>query len=113
MSDPVVRSNASVPRIELRAAFGANSRLIKAFENLFEDVAAILPDAAGSNTAAISVAQDSADTAQALANLVAGIAAAAFGLGMDAALDPGIGPLQAEISLLRSRIDALEQGTTP
>lgn len=43
MSDPTVRTNTGVPRSELRAAFGAYPRLIKAFENLLEDVQNTLP----------------------------------------------------------------------
>lgn len=52
MSDVAVRSNAGVPRAELRAAFGNNPRLIKAFEDLLQAVGVTLPDTI------VSTAQD-------------------------------------------------------
>jgi hypothetical protein len=113
MSDVPVRSSASVPRAELRAAFGSNSRLIKAFENLFEDVANILPGGVDANTQAAAEAADSADAAQALALVARAVALHALAAAEAAQLDPGLGPLRAEISRLRSRIDTLEQGIRP
>lgn len=113
MSDPTVRTTAGVPRADLRAAFGTNPRLIKAFENLFEDVATILPEATGTTSTAAAVAQESADDAQALATIVQAIASQALRMASDQEQDPGIGAIQAELASLRSRISALEQGTTP
>lgn len=99
------------------AKFLPNHEAIKCFENLTQDVSQTLPAASLANTLAAAAAQASANAAQdeailALTNAAAAQATADQALNAGGT-DPGLSMVLAEISSLRARIAALEQGTAP
>ena len=95
------------------AKFLPTHEAIKAFESLTSDVTQVLPAASLANAISAANAGDAAEAgivAAAAAQLTADAALAQAGVS---ATDPSMGALWAEISKLRARVAALEQGTNP
>lgn len=98
------------------ATFLSNQELIKAFENLTEDVSTTIPGAMDGNTGATESAQETADLALALANAAQAIAAQAV-LTAATVLNDGPPPvpfvsepvddITAQLAALREEVAAL------
>lgn len=95
------------------ATFLGSHELIKAFENLVEDVGVTLPDASLNNARAIDTAQESADTA-----IAASIAARAIVEVLRPLVDdliggpPAVPPERVELEEMIPRVAQLESTIT-
>lgn len=110
MSDQVQVKTRPVPRDEL-ASFLPTPRLVRAFENMTQDVAETLPKATDAANEAASNALSTANAAKTQADLALEHADEALALVSEDTA-PSLWVLVAELQKLRARVAALEQGTT-
>lgn len=118
---------ASIPKVRTQpitrdklAKFLPNQEAIRTFENLTKDVSETLPQSSYDNsvgidaaTAAAAAADDLAQSALIAAGAAQQTANAALTQAGEGLTAPDQGALWAEISKLRARVAALEQGTNP
>jgi hypothetical protein len=113
MADRPAVKTQHVRRDELAAVL-VSPRLVKAFENMADDVSQTLPDAAKATAQAASRAQARADAAKDAAEAAQADATEALTLIDELDGEPAaqLAALREELGALRGRIAALEQGIT-